>query len=174
MKLGHVLKVVGEALQAVDQLGFPAWNVRLAACQTLLSGFARYYRRTPEEVEALLRQVIPPSVFDEDRMKAEEVYKAARGEYWRIPAWHPVRGLYVRALPRSLVAPWESYERVVKVEAPKSKELEKLEHRLKRTSDDEYHRPRAILEHPSAGPLLLEAEEPLGDTRFEDTDALPY
>lgn len=117
VSFADVASVCADALQATDVLGYPDYSVRLTACAVLLSGFSRWMRREPEQVEELLCQLIPPTEFEVERMKAQEVYTAARREYDKVPAWHPLRGIVARPYPSAYVAPWEDPREVAK-EAP--------------------------------------------------------
>jgi len=151
LTLADVLKVVRPALTATfDHDGSPDHGARLLGCFVLVSAFPRYLRETPERVRELLEQVVPESVFDPERMGAEEVFRAARAEFWSLPGWHPIRGVFRRELPRALVAPWEDYSTVVRREAPALPD----ESKIRRLEGG-----RALLGREGQVPLLLEPEE---------------
>lgn len=119
LRFQDVAEVIRPALSEVfDHNGRPDWSCRLAACAVLLLAFPRYTRTTVSEAQQLLAEVLPDSVYDPERMEVEKAFAALRAEYWRLPAWHPVRGLVARELPRDLVPPWLDYAKIVRAEKP--------------------------------------------------------
>jgi len=121
--LSKVLEVCAPAMVSViEATGEPDWSARLAAAGVVLMTFPRYLRSTPEDVRELLERALPEQVIEQpgmrERLEAETVYRALRAEWFSMPRYSPIRGLYARPLPKHLVAPWESYEAVVAAETP--------------------------------------------------------
>jgi hypothetical protein len=147
-----VARVCREALSATfEHNGQPDLGARLAACAVLLLAFPRYTRPTVAEAQRLLAEIVPATAHDEERLGVEEAFRALRAEWWALPAWHPVRGLVARELPRELVPPWEDYSTVVRREAPKDIAPSEAKARIVRLNDGD-----VALRHEGQLPRLLE------------------
>lgn len=129
VSLGQLYATLSEALTATNELGHPDWSARLAACAVLVLAEPNYFRQTPEEAQALLARMIPANAaIDPDRVHVQEAFRRLRAEWWSLPAYHPIRGLVARPLPRRFVLPFEDYTTVVRNEEPKDVPLEEVEH----------------------------------------------
>jgi hypothetical protein len=114
LTLADVLEVVRPMLSATfEHNGQPDLGARGLAALIVVTSFPRYLRDTPERVRELLAEVLPPEV-DAGQLETDAIFKAARDEWWALPAYHPLHGLVARELPRSLVPPWLDYTTVVR------------------------------------------------------------
>ena len=154
VSLADVLKATAPALTAVyEATGEPDWGARLSAVAVLVLSFPRQLRDRPEKVEQLIRDFLPREAADQkgmrERLLADEVYRALRREWDRLPQWSELRGLYWLPYPRQFVPPWQSYEEVVKRELPP--DIAPAEAPVRRLPDG-----RALLDRRTDPPLLLE------------------
>jgi hypothetical protein len=122
ISLREVLQVLRPMLTATfSHDRSPDYGSRGLAALVLVTSFPRFYRSSPSEMRRLLEEVLPADVQETspELLEAERVFRLARAEWWALPAWHPIRGLVPRPLPRSLVPPWQAYQLVVRAEAPR-------------------------------------------------------
>jgi hypothetical protein len=137
ISLAGVLEVIRPALTATLPAGEADWSARLAAAGTLLAGFARYYRETPEKVNELLREAIPEEAYDE-RMNASRVYLNMRAEWDKLDGlrWSDLTGLYVKPYPAWMIGP---HEEAAKVQQSRPKPISpaRAEARIIRLPDGE-------------------------------------
>lgn len=158
----ELLEIVADALQATDFLGAPDHAVRTLACVALLSGFRDYYSRDPEQVEALLRQIVPREVYDADRMKATEVYREARAAWDRVDGlrWSDLKGLWIAPYPPSLIGPHEDAR---KTNGRRPRPISPERAAVKRTPVG------PVLERAGSFPLVLPEEEPPAGDDWPET-----
>lgn len=118
--LREVLDVVRPCLTATHVTGEPDISSRLAGCAVVLLAFPSYLRDSPEKCRELLARALPEELVpDPERVRAEATFASLRKEWFSLPAWHPIRGLVPRPLPREFVPPWQQYHLVVRAEAPR-------------------------------------------------------
>jgi len=114
--LGQLMPILREALTARLETGERDWNAALSACGTLLAGWPRFLRSSPEECRELLRRAIPPEILSDELLDTRRVYRELRVCWDDLDGlrWSGLRGLYVAEYPAWMVAPWEDARAIQK------------------------------------------------------------